>query len=240
MEIRCIAIDDEPLALKKVASFSDRINGLTLVKTFDNALDAISFLKEEQVSLIFLDIQMEQFTGIQFLEAIKYHPQIIITTAYEQYALKGFEFNVTDYLLKPFSFDRFVQAVDRVMDNLMTGLNGKQEEENDFFFVKTEYRLEKIFFADILFIQGMSDYLQIVTRTRKIMTLQNFTFMERKLKPPRFVRVHKSFLVAVNYIESIERNRIKIFDRMIPISITYRDTFFKLIDDKLPPKYNPH
>ncbi len=240
MEIRCIAIDDEPLALKKVASFSDRINGLTLVKTFDNALDAISFLKEEQVSLIFLDIQMEQFTGIQFLEAIKYHPQIIITTAYEQYALKGFEFNVTDYLLKPFSFDRFVQAVDRVMDNLMTGLNGKQEEENDFFFVKTEYRLEKIFFADILFIQGMSDYLQIVTRTRKIMTLQNFKFMERKLKPPRFVRVHKSFLVAVNYIESIERNRIKIFDRMIPISITYRDTFFKLIDDKLPPKYNPH
>ena len=240
MEIRCIAIDDEPLALKKVASFSERINGLTLVKTFDNALDAISFLKEEQVSLIFLDIQMEQFTGIQFLEAIKYHPQIIITTAYEQYALKGFEFNVTDYLLKPFSFDRFVQAVDRVMDNLMTGLNGKQEEENDFFFVKTEYRLEKIFFADILFIQGMSDYLQIVTRTRKIMTLQNFKFMERKLKPPRFVRVHKSFLVAVNYIESIERNRIKIFDRMIPISITYRDTFFKLIDDKLPPKYNPH
>ncbi|MDD4555367.1 MAG: LytTR family DNA-binding domain-containing protein [Bacteroidales bacterium] len=240
MEIRCIAIDDEPLALKKVASFSDRINGLTLVKTFDNALDAISFLKEEQVSLIFLDIQMEQFTGIQFLEAIKYHPQIIITTAYEQYALKGFEFNVTDYLLKPFSFDRFVQAVDRVMDNLMTGLNGKQEEENDFFFVKTEYRLEKIFFADILFIQGMSDYLQIVTRTRKIMTLQNFKFMERKLKPPRFVRVHKSFLVAVNYIESIERNRIKIFDQMIPISITYRDNFFKLIDDKLPPKCNPH
>ncbi|NCA76048.1 MAG: response regulator transcription factor [Alphaproteobacteria bacterium] len=240
MEIKCIAIDDEPLALKKVASFSDRINGLTLVKTFDNALDAISFLKEEQVSLIFLDIQMEQFTGIQFLEAIKYRLQIIITTAYEQYALKGFEFNVTDYLLKPYSFDRFVQAVDRVMDNLMAGLNGKQEEENDFFFVKTEYRLEKIFFADILFIQGMSDYLQIVTRTRKIMTLQNFKFMERKLKPPRFARVHKSFLVSVNNIESIERNRIKIFDRMIPISITYRDTFFKLIDDKLPPKCHPH
>lgn len=240
MEIKCIAIDDEPLALKKVASFSERINGLTLVKTFDNALDAISFLKEEQVCLIFLDIQMEQFTGIQFLEAIKYHPQIIITTAYEQYALKGFEFNVTDYLLKPYSFDRFVQAVDRVMDNLMAGSNGKQEEEHDFFFVKTEYRLEKIFFADILFIQGMSDYLQIVTRTRKIMTLQSFKFMERKLKPPRFARVHKSFLVSVNNIESIERNRIKIFDRMIPISITYRDAFFKLINDKLPPKFNPH
>jgi len=239
MEIRCIAIDDEPLALKKVASFIEKMTGLALVKTFDNALDAIAFLKEEPVDLIFLDIQMEAFSGIQFLEAVKYHPHIIITTAFEQYALKGFDFHVTDYLLKPYSFDRFVQAVGRVMDDMKPGQGSLPGEEPDFLFVKTEYRLEKVFFSDILFIEGMRDYLQIVTRTKKIMTLQSFRFMESRLRPPRFARVHKSFLVSVNRIESIERNRIRICDRMIPISNTYRDDFFKLIADKLPPRFNP-
>ena len=236
MEIKCIAIDDEPLALKKVASFIERMNGPRLLKTFTSALDAIPFLKEEKVDLIFLDIQMESFTGIQFLETVASRPQIIITTAFEQYALKGFDFHVTDYLLKPYSFDRFVQAMDRVMENLKQ-TNGSGEER-DFFFVKTEYRLEKVFFNDVLFVEGMRDYLQIVTKSKKIMTLQHFSFMESKLKSPQFVRVHKSFLVSVNNIESIERNRIKISDRLIPISMTYRDTFFKVIADKLPPGIN--
>lgn len=236
MEIKCIAVDDEPLALKKVASFIERMNGPRLLKTFTSALDAIPFLKEEKVDLIFLDIQMESFTGIQFLETVRSRPQIIITTAFEQYALKGFDFHVTDYLLKPYSFDRFVQAMDRVMENLKQA-NGS-EEERDFFFVKTEYRLEKVFFNDILFVEGMRDYLQIVTKSKKIMTLQHFAFMESKLKPPQFIRVHKSFLVSVNNIESIERNRIKISDRLIPISMTYRDAFFKAISDKLPPRFN--
>jgi len=238
MEIKCIAIDDEPLALKKVASFIKRINGLSLLKTFDNALDAIPFLKEEKVDLLFLDIQMERFTGIQFLEAVQYHPQVIITTAFEQYALKGFDFNVTDYLLKPYSFERFVQAIDKVMENIRLKQTNATEEDWDFIFVKTEYRLEKIFFDEILYIEGMRDYLQIVTKSKKIMTLQNFKFIESKLKPPQFLRVHKSFLVSVNSIESIERNRIKIRDQLIPISITYKEAFFKTIEDKLPPKFN--
>jgi DNA-binding LytR/AlgR family response regulator len=236
MEIKCIAIDDEPLALKKVTSFVDKLSGPVMLKTFSNALEAIPYLKEEHIDLVFLDIQMEQFTGLQFLETVKDHPQIIITTAFEQYAIKGFDFHVTDYLLKPYSFDRFVQAIDRVMDNMKQRQNGGTEEENDFFFVKTEYRLEKIFFADILYVEGMRDYLQIVTRTKRIMTLQSFRFMESTLKPPQFIRVHKSFLVSVSCIESIERNRIRICDKMIPISITYRDVFFNAIADKLPPK----
>lgn len=235
MELRCIAIDDEPLALKKVASFIEKMNGPVLVQTFSSALEAIPFLKEEQVDLVFLDIQMEEFSGIQFLETVKNHPQVIITTAFEQYALKGFEFRVADYLLKPYSFDRFVQAVDRVMDILKLKQPGAEE---DFLFVKTEYRLEKIFLADILYVEGMRDYLQIVTATKKIMTLQSFRFMESKLKPPQFIRVHKSFMVSVSFIESIERNTIRIRDRMIPISSTYRDGFYGALADKLPPGLN--
>jgi len=239
MGIRCIAIDDEPLALKKVQSFIEKINGLTLVNSFDNALDAIPFINEEKVDLIFLDIQMERFTGIQFLESVKNHPQVIITTAFEDYALKGYDFNVTDYLLKPYSFDRFVQAINKAMENIKTKQPNALTEERDFIFVKTEYRLEKVLLDEILYIEGMRDYLQIVTKTKKIMTLQNFKFLESKLTPPQFLRVHKSFMVSINNIESIERNVIKIKDKLIPISDTYKEIFYKIIEDKLPPKFNP-
>lgn len=239
MEIKCIAIDDEPLALKKVSSFLEKLKGLTLVKTFDNALDAITFLKDEKIDLVFLDIQMENFTGIQFLESVHYRPHVIITTAYEEYALKGFDLNVTDYLLKPYSFERFVLAINKVTELLQVNQSNKIKDEKPFIFVKTEHRLEKIFLDEILYVEGMRDYLQIVAKSKKIMTLQNFKFIESKLKPPQFLRVHKSFLVSINNIESIERNNLKIHNKSIPISITYRDTFFKLIEDKLPPKFKP-
>jgi two-component system, LytTR family, response regulator len=239
MEIRCIAIDDEPLALKKVISFIERLNGIILVKTFDNALDAIPFLKEQKIDLMFLDIQMEKFTGIQFLESVHYRPQVIITTAFEEYALKGFDLNVTDYLLKPYSFERFVQAIDKVMETMQIKLLNKKEDERSFIFVKTEYRLEKVFLDEILYIEGMRDYLQIVTQSKKIMTLQNFKFIESKLKPPLFIRVHKSFMISTDKIESIERNIIKISNKQIPVSNTYREVFFKSIEDQLPPKFNP-
>jgi len=239
MEIRCIAIDDEPLALKKVISFIERLNGIFLVKTFDNALDAIPFLKEQKIDLIFLDIQMEKFTGIQFLESVYYHPQVIITTAYEEYALKGFDLNVTDYLLKPYSFERFVQAINKVLENIRLKPINNSIDERAFIFIKTEYRIEKVFIDEILYVEGMRDYLQIVTKLKKIMTLQNFKFMESKLKPPLFMRVHKSYLISTDKIESIERNIIKISDKLIPISNTYREAFFKSIEDQLPPKFNP-
>jgi len=239
MEIRCIAIDDEPLALKKILSFIERMNGLTLVKTFDNALDAIPFLKEDKVDLIFLDIQMERFTGIQFLESVKYRPQTIITTAFEEYALKGFDYSVTDYLLKPYSFERFVQAVNKVMENAKQKPTSISDEGRPYIFIKTEYRLEKIFLHEILYIEGMRDYLQIVTKSKKIMTLQNFKYMESALTPPQFLRVHKSFMVSINSIENIEHNVIKIRDKQIPIGGTYKEVFYRTIGDKLPPKFNP-
>ncbi|MBK7712353.1 MAG: response regulator transcription factor [Bacteroidales bacterium] len=223
MLIRCIIIEDEPLALKKLVGFINRIDYLKISKTFDNAVEAISFLKINPVDIIFLDIQMEDFSGIQFLESIKLRPKVIITTAYDKYAIQGYELDVADYLLKPITFERFVQAVEKVSSNIIDNFN---EAARDFIFVKTEYRHEKIKISDILYIEGMSEYLRIVTKDKKIMTLQNFKSMQEILPENIFVRVHKSFMIALDKIESIERNRIKIKDLNIPISETYMESFY--------------
>jgi two-component system, LytTR family, response regulator len=231
MLIKCIAIDDEPLALSKLEGFIKKISEVELLRTFDNALDAIGWLKENSVDLIFLDIQMEQLTGIQFLEATGTNARIIITSAYDQYAIKGYELNVTDYLLKPFSFQRFVQAVNKVMDSLaqrQIGTPATDTAEN-YLFVKTEYRLERIDLDEILYVEGMKDYLRIICRDRKIMTLQSFSKLEENLPANRFCRVHKSFIVAVDKIKSVERGIILIAGQRIPVSNTYKDAFFKRI-----------
>jgi DNA-binding LytR/AlgR family response regulator len=231
MQINCVAIDDEPLALSKLEGFITKVPGLKLIRTFDNAIEAIGWLKENSTDLIFLDIQMEQLTGIQFLEATGTTSRIILTTAYDQYAIRGFELNVTDYLLKPFSFQRFVQAVNKVMDYFSQQYDGLQisQKSDSYIFVKTEYRLERVDIDDILYIEGMKDYLRIICADKKIMTLQSFAKIEESLPANKFCRVHKSFIVAIDKIKSVERNVILIADQRIPVSSTYKDVFFSKI-----------
>jgi two-component system, LytTR family, response regulator len=231
MLIRCIAIDDEPLALSKLEGFIAKVPELKLIRTFDNAIEAVGWLKENHADLIFLDIQMEQLTGIQFLEATESASRIILTTAFDQYAIKGFDLNVTDYLLKPFSFQRFVQAVNKVMEHFSKLPDDfeKTEDKNRFIFIKTEYRLERIDLDDILYIEGMKDYLRVVCTGKKIMTLQSFAKIEESLPADKFCRVHKSFIVAMNKIKSVERGVILIADQRIPVSNTYKDAFFARI-----------
>lgn len=226
MNIKCIAIEDEPLALKKLIGFINKIEYLELSKTFDNAIEAISYLKTNIVDLIFLDIQMDEFTGIQFLETVKQRPKIIITTAYDKYAVKGYELDITDYLLKPYTFERFVQAVEKIFHSLT---ENSTSPSVDYIFIKTEYRLEKIKISDILYIEGMNEYLKIVTIDKNILTLQNFKYMEEIMPKDNFIRVHKSYIVALDKIENIERNRIKIQKMIIPISETYKEAFFNKI-----------
>jgi two-component system, LytTR family, response regulator len=231
MQINCVAIDDEPLALSKLEAFIARVHGLNLLRTFDNAVEAVSWLKENRVDLVFLDIQMEQLTGIQFLEATGLNCSIIITSAYEQYAIKGFEFNVTDYLLKPYSFERFVKAVNKVMEQFSQRAAIKKEEEeiSRYIFVKTEYRLEKVDTEDILYVEGMKDYLRIVCSNKKIMTLQSFSKLEESLPSKKFCRIHKSYIIAISKIESIERGVVIIAGQRIPVSNTYKENFFTKI-----------
>jgi DNA-binding LytR/AlgR family response regulator len=231
MKISCIAIDDEPLALSKLEGFISKVPELNLIRTFDNAIEAIGWLRKNKTELLFLDIQMEQLTGIQFIEASGTTSRIIITSAYDQYAIKGFELNVTDYLLKPFSFQRFIQAVNKVMEyySQKSEIKNSITENDSYIFVKTEYRLERIDLSEILYIQGMKDYLRIVCTDKKIMTLQSFTKLEESLPLKNFCRVHKSFIVALDKIKSIERGVIKIADQRIPVSNTYKEKFFSRI-----------
>jgi two-component system, LytTR family, response regulator len=228
MVISCIIVEDEPLALKRTKEFVSKVTYLNLLSTFSNAFDAIGFLKTNTIDLIFLDIEMDGFTGIEFIESLTSKPQIIITTAYDKYALKGFELNVTDYLLKPFRFERFLNAVDRAF-NLASK---DKKDDKDFIFVKTEYRLERITLSDIFFIEGMGDYRNIQTATKKVLTLQTFSDIESELPNNRFCRVHKSYIVSIDKIISIERNRIKIRDTLIPISDNYKAKFYSLIGIK--------
>mgnify|MGYP006079088249 FL=1 len=212
--INCIIVEDEPLALEKTQWLVKKINYLNLVASFDNAFDAMTFLKGCEIDLIFLDINMDEFTGIQMLESTNLKSEVIITTAYPEYALKGYELNVTDYLIKPFGLDRFIKAVDKIH----TKRSNDQTSNNlEFIFFKTENRLEKISFDDILYIEGMRDYRRIHTTTKRIMTLQSFTDFEQKIPNHLVARVHKSYKVGLSKIESIENNRIRIGKELIPI-----------------------
>ncbi len=229
MKINCIVIEDEPLALKKVSGYINRIDYLNLLSVFSNAIDAIGFLKTNATDLIFLDIRMKKLTGIQFLESLKSKPKIIITSAYDEYALKGYELNVSDYLLKPFTFDRFVKSVEKVYVDI---IDKNLEQKPEYIFVKTEHRIEKVDLKNVLYIQGMKDYLQIVSEKKKIMTLQSFKNILEFLPTKDFVRVHNSYIVSIDKIDSIERNRIKIGEKFIPITDSYKEGFYKLLNDK--------
>lgn len=246
MKIDCIAIDDEPLALDIIRDYAHKVPFLNLVNTFDNALESLDFLKHHKVDLLLLDIQMDDLTGIQLLNVLKQKPMVIFTTAYDKFAIQGYELDAIDYLLKPISFERFLRAVDKAYDRLAPRFepvvieplpvknqnNSGHTTNDDYFFVKTEFHLEKVKFSDILFIEGMGDYLLIQTLAGRIMTLQNFKKIEEVLPQGLFQRVHKSYIVAMDKIQKIERNRIYINQKIIPISDTYKKSFYDVLEGK--------
>ncbi len=241
--LKCIIVDDEPLALDILADYISKVPFLEFCGRFENAIDALNYLKGNRIDLLFLDIQMEELTGIQLLRILDQKPQVVLTTAYASYALEGYELDVTDYLLKPIPFDRFLMASNKAWERqqLIEGSRsdqaGAQEmmisnPHNTYFFVKTEHRLQKIDFADIFFIEGQGDYLKIVTRGENIMTLQNFKKMEEVLSSGTFARVHRSYIVAIDKIEKVEKGRLEIKGHQIPVGDTYRDDFYRILGQK--------
>jgi two-component system, LytTR family, response regulator len=227
MQIDCIIIEDEPLAQERLKGYIQKLSWLRLLAVFDNGIEALSFLQTHPVDLIFLDINMGDFSGIQLLESIRPDGQVVISTAYHEYALKGFDLNVTDYLLKPYTFERWLQAVDKVRNNKV---KGQVMTAPNFIFVKTEYRLEKLQFDELLYIEGMRDYRRIFTLTKQILTLETFGDLEQRLPPGVACRVHKSFMVALDKIDSVERDLIRIGKLEIPVSETYRKQFMQLLN----------
>lgn len=239
IKLRCIAVDDEPPALMQMEDYISRVPFLQLAGTFENAFDTLEFLKTNEVDILFLDIEMEGLTGIQLLKVLKKRPKVILTTAYDQYALKAFELDVSDYLLKPIAFERFLQSVEKVYESFIpkTSVTNSSEQNNNidsrnYMFVKTEYRMQRVDFNDILYIEGLKEYLIIFTTHQKVLTLQSFKRMEEMLPENNFVRVHKSYIVAIDKIQSIERNRIKITDKLIPIGESYSKAFYTLLSSR--------
>jgi DNA-binding LytR/AlgR family response regulator len=238
MNINCIAVDDEPLALDIIKAYCVKVPFLNLTGVFSNAIDTLEFLRHNTVDLMFLDIQMEELTGIQLLNSLKNKPLVIFTTAFDQYAIQGFELDVLDYMLKPIPFDRFVKGANKALEQLQKQITpplpAKDERpvhtSSNFFFVKTETRIEKVNAAEVLYVEGMGDYWRIVTKARRIMTLMNAKGIEEILHEPGFCRVHKSYFVAIDKIEFVERKQIKIGEILIPVSDTYQKNFFDLIE----------
>ncbi|MFT6871471.1 MAG: two-component system LytT family response regulator [Roseivirga sp.] len=226
-KIRCVIVDDEPLAIEILEEYIKKVPWLVLKESVDSGLGAIDYLNSNSVDLVFLDIQMPDLSGIQVAKLTKGKCDIIFTTAYHEYAVEGFELAAKDYLLKPISFERFLKSVQRLKEFKVE----KASKTTDYIFVKVEYTIKKIRLDKIRYIEGMKDYLRIVTTEEKVMTLQSFSRLLPALPNDRFVRVHKSYVVSLDAIDSVEKSKVKIGDQLIPISETYKDAFFKMVKD---------
>lgn len=235
--LKCTVIDDEPLAIQLLENHIQKVPFLQLVSTYNNPMEAMINFNSNPVDLIFLDIQMPQLNGVQFMQLLQNRAQVIITSAYQEYAFEGFEHNVIDYLLKPIAFERFYKAVEKAYN--LKNPTQKLDRSPDIFpatggyiFVKVETKMVRVELDDILFIEGLKNYVSIYTKTQRIVTLQVMKQLEEVLPANRFVRVHKSYIVALDKINSIEKQEILIKDRIIPIGNTYQENFFRLLEKR--------
>ncbi len=233
--IRTIAIDDEPLALQLVEGYIKKTPFLEMVASFDNPLDAMDFLGNETVDLIFLDIHMPDLSGIEFTRILKNRPKIVFTTAYEKYALEGFKLDAVDYLLKPFNYEEFLAAAQKAQK--LIGLENvaahKIEANNEFLFLKSEYKIRRINFNEIKYIEGLKDYVKVYLQNeaKPILSLNSLKAMEAKLPSAKFMRVHRSFIVNLEKINTIERSRIVFGKTYIPVSDQYKEKFQQFLDN---------
>jgi DNA-binding LytR/AlgR family response regulator len=232
--ITVIAIDDEPLALQLVSGYIEKTPGLKLAGKFDNPIDASEFLTNNEIELIFVDIQMPDLSGIEFTRLIEKGPKVIFTTAFEKYALEGYKLEVIDYLLKPFSYEEFLAAVQKAQKLIRLEQNALQKVEanDEFLFLKSDYKIKRINFNDILYIEGLKDYVKVYVQNnpKPVLSISTLKLIESKLPEAKFMRVHRSFIVNLGKIDTIERSRI-IFDKTyIPVGDQYKEKFQEFLD----------
>lgn len=223
--IRCIAIDDEPLALELLVDNISKVPYLRLVAACDNALEAMKIMEEQSIDLIFLDIQMPGLTGLQFIQSMTVKPMIILITAYEKYALQGFDLNVTDYLVKPVSLDRFVNACNKAKELFELRSQPKINNGSGYFFVNVDYSLIKIITADIVYIEGLKDYIKIHLKSsqRPVVTRMPMKTIEEQLPSESFIRIHKSYIVSIAFITAVRKASVFIDTLELPVSDNYKD-----------------
>lgn len=234
MKLKCVILDDEPLACECIEGYAKKVDFLEVKAVGANAVEVASTLDRQKIDLLFLDIQMPVINGLDLLKALKDPPMVIITTAYPEFALEGFQLDVLDYLLKPVTFERFFKAVNKARDyhslqgNAVNASSSVSAAE-DYFFVKCTNKFERIYFSDILYIQGMQNYVTIFTTKGKYMTHLTLKAVEDNLKAKDFLRVHKSYIVAVSRIEAVENNELIIHSARIPVSRNYRDATMEVV-----------
>lgn len=236
--LNVLIVDDEPLALDVLETYISQMPELNLVQRCANALEANEALKNHEIDLMFLDIQMPQLTGIDFVKTLTRPPMVVFTTAYPNYAIQGFDLNALDYLLKPISLERFMKSVNKAMEQhellLRENHNNHPSDGMDFFFVKADKKLVKVNFEDILYIEGLKDYVIIRLHQGRVITLQTMKSLEEKLPFGRFKRIHRSYIVAMDKITAIEGNMVEVIEKdrpkLLPIGKNYREDLLVLID----------
>ena len=231
--LRCIAIDDEPLALELLEDNIKQVPFLELAGTCNNAIEALKFLQQQSVDLIFLDIQMPGLTGLQFIQTLTQKPMFILVTAYEKFALDGFNLDVIDYLVKPVAFDRFLKACNKAFELYnLRGKIGPGESAPEYFFVNVEYSLVKVEFSDIRWIEGLKDYIKIFLKSgsKPVVTRMSMKVLEEQLPPTKFIRVHKSYIVSIPAITSVRKNSIFIGIDEVPVGENYKEAVNALIN----------
>ncbi len=236
----CLIVDDEHLARTLLTTYLDKLPQLKLVSSCENAIEALTVLQREHIDILFLDIQMPDLSGLELIRSLSYKPLTIFTTAYAEHALAGYELSVIDYLLKPISFERFVQAVNKATQQLQ--LKAKAEQNlnatpaalpkpgQDHFFAKVDYKLVKVYYAEILYIEGLREYVSIYTADRRLIVYQAMKHLTEILPAEQFVRVHKSYIVSFSKITSLYGNTIEIGEKQIPIGKSYKADFLKWIE----------
>lgn len=225
--LNCIAIDDEPLALELLEDNISKVPFLKLTASCNNPIEAMKILQQEKIDLIFLDIQMPGLTGLEFIKAVIQKPMFILITAYEKYALQGYDLDVVDYLVKPVSLERFIKACNKAWElhQLKTKKENNNAEPHPYFFINADYSMVKVVFADIMWIEGLKDYLKIHLKstTKPLVARITLKAIEEQLPPSMFLRVQKSFIVSKDYITSVRKNSVFINDIEIPVGDNYKD-----------------
>jgi DNA-binding LytR/AlgR family response regulator len=235
MKTRCLIVDDEPLAIKLMESHIQKLENLEVVDTCTNAMSAFNVLREKKIDLMFMDIQMPQITGIEFLKTLKNAPGVIITTAYRQYALEGYELDVIDYLLKPISFERFLKAVNKYYhfssgDMQVVSAPGKSESEYTYMDVKENKKTIRINLNEVKYIEGLNEYVGIHTRDKRVVTKNSLSRIESKLPPEKFIRIHKSFIVQLSRIQAFSSTTVEVDDKELPIGRSYKNIVLKALN----------
>jgi DNA-binding LytR/AlgR family response regulator len=229
--INCLLIDDEPLALQLLEDFVNKTPYLRLSGKFEEPLQSLSLLESGSIDLLFLDIKMPDISGIDFYRLLKHKPEVIFTTAYSEYAIDGFELKAMDYLLKPVSFEKFLAATNRVKDYIEFK-SKKDTGDKDYFFINVSHKLHKIFYNDILYLEGYKDYTKVhlSSASSPLLILHNLKYFEDLLDQHQFIRIHRSYIVPIGKVNTVSRKSVTILSNTLPVSDNYRDNFFSLIE----------